>query len=44
MSENISLKMGIKFAASSNMGKNLVLNKITYKNNENELQSIKYIK
>ena len=39
-SENISLKMGVKFAASLNMGKNLclVLNIITYKNGENELQ------
>ena len=33
MSENISLNMGLKFAASLNMGKNLcqVLNIITYK-------------
>ena len=40
MSENISLKMGVKFAASLNMGKNLcqLLNVITYKNGENELQ------
>ena len=37
MSENISLKMGLKFAASLNMGKNLYI--ITYKNCENELQS-----
>ena len=41
MSENISLKMGLKFAASLNMGKNLcrVLYMITYKNGEKELQS-----
>ena len=34
MSENISLKMGLKFAASLNMGKNscYVLNIITYEN------------
>ena len=40
MSENISLKMGVKFAASLNMGKNLcyVLNIITLKNGEHELQ------
>ena len=37
MSENISLKMCVKFAASLNMGKNLcwVLYIITYKNGEN---------
>ena len=41
MSENISLKMGLKFAASLNLGKNSckVLNIITYENGENELQS-----
>ena len=40
MSENISLQMGVKFAQSLNMGKNLcdILNIITYKNGENELQ------
>ena len=40
MSENISLKMGIKCAASLNMGKNLcqLLNIIAYKNGVNELQ------
>ena len=40
MSEYISLKMGVKFAESLKMGKNLcyVLNIITYKNGENELQ------
>ena len=40
MSENISLKMGVKFAASLTIGKNScqVLNIITYKNGENELQ------
>ena len=37
MSESISLKMGVKFAQSLNTGKNL-LNIITYKNGENELQ------
>ena len=39
MSENSSLKMGIKFDVSLNMAKNLcyVLNIITYKNCENEL-------
>ena len=35
MSENISLKMGVKIAASLSMGKNI----ITYKNGENELHS-----
>ena len=41
MSENISLKMGVKFAASLTMGKNVgqVLNILTYENGENELQS-----
>ena len=43
MSENISLKMGLKFAASLNMGKNLCwvlyMFIITYKNGEKELQS-----
>ena len=45
MSENISLKMGVKFAASLNMGKNLcwVLYIITYKKGENELQSTQTI-
>ena len=40
MSENISLKMGVKFAATLNMGKNLcqLLNIIAYKNGVNELQ------
>ena len=40
MSEYISLKMGVKFAQSLNTGKNLfyVLNIITYKNGENEIQ------
>ena len=41
MSENSSLKMGVKFAVSLNMGKSLYLHKInTYKNGENALQSI----
>ena len=37
MSENISLKMGVKLT----MGKNVchILNIITYENGENELQS-----
>ena len=41
MSENVSLKMGSKFAASLNMGKDLcsVLYIITYKCGENEVQS-----
>ena len=41
MSEKISLKMGVKFAASLNMGENLccLLYIITYENGENELQS-----
>ena len=41
MKQNISLKMGLKFAASLNMGKNLclVLYIITYKNGEKEPQS-----
>ena len=41
MSENISLKMGVKFEVSLNMGKNLclVLYIYNYKNGENELQS-----
>ena len=46
MSENISLKMGIIFAVSLNIGKNLcwVLNIITYKKKgENELQSTQTI-
>ena len=40
MSEFVSLKMGVKFAESLNTDKNLcyVLNIITYKNGENELQ------
>ena len=40
MSENISLKMGVNFAASLNMGKNLcwILYIITYKRDQNELQ------
>ena len=40
MSEYISLKMGVKFAESLNTGKKCccVLNIITYKNGENELQ------
>ena len=40
MSENISLKMGVKFAASLNKGKNLcqLLNITAYKNGVNELQ------
>ena len=40
MSEMISLNMGVKFDQSLNTGKNLcdVLNIITYKNGENELQ------
>ena len=40
MSEYISLKRGVKFAESLNTGKNLcyVLNVITYRNGENELQ------
>ena len=44
MSENISLKMGVEFAASLNMGKNLcrVLYTIIY-NCENELQSTQTI-
>ena len=39
MNKNISLKMGVKFAVSLNMGRNLcrVLYIITYKNGENEL-------
>ena len=39
MNENISLKMGVKFAASLTMGKHLcqVLNIITYENGENGL-------
>ena len=42
MSENISLKMGVNFAASLNMGKNLcwVLYLITYKKDQNGLQTI----
>ena len=45
MSENISLKMGVKFAASLSMGKNLyqLLNIIAYKNGVNELQFTKTI-
>ena len=41
MIENISLKMGVKFATSLNMGKNLcwVSYMITHKDCENELQS-----
>ena len=43
MSENILLKKSVKSAVSLNMGKNLcsvhVLNIITYKNGEYELQS-----
>ena len=41
MSEYISLKMGVKFADSLNTGKNLcyILNIITYRKGENELQS-----
>ena len=40
MNEYISLQTGVKFAESLNTGKNLcyVLNIITYKNGENELQ------
>ena len=40
MNGYISLKMGAKFAKSLNTGKNLcyVLNIITFKNSENELQ------
>ena len=42
MSETISLKLGVKFAVSLNMGKNVcsVLYIITYKDGEIELQSI----
>ena len=46
MSENISLKMGVKFAASLNMGKKflcLVLYIVTHKKGENELQSTRTI-
>ena len=41
MSEKLSLKMGLKFAVSLNMGQNscYVLNIITYENGLNELQS-----
>ena len=41
MSENISLKTGLKFAASLDLGMNSCkeLNIITYENGENELQS-----
>ena len=40
MSENISFKMGVKVAASLNMGNNLcqLLNIIAYKSGVNELQ------
>ena len=40
MSENILLKIGVKFPASLNMVKNLcqLLNIIAYKNGVNELQ------
>ena len=40
MSENISLQIGVKFAASLNIGENScqVLNIITYTNGENKLQ------
>ena len=37
MSETVSLKMGVKFAASLNTGKSLCY--FAYKNGENELQS-----
>ena len=41
MSENISLKMGLKFAASLNLGSNSckVLNIIKNEDGENELRS-----
>ena len=41
MSENISLKMGVKFAVSLNLGEDLcsLLYVITYKSGENEVQS-----
>ena len=42
MNENFSLKMGVRFVASLNMGENFldILHEVMYKNAWTELQSI----